>query len=219
MTTGHHLLAVMRDAESARRVVDDLTAHGLDGASIQVDEARDESDALRAEMAAETTDSVMSPQGVFIASKEGARGTVLFTVVGSVVALLVCIPVAMIDVGLTYWARYAIEAGFLVLMVFLIGYVLGGAWAWNPEEQMAAERGVVVRVPASTPELAQIIIEADPIRLDEVTADGRPVAIIHTDGVTADSHLAPKVSDTVHHVRDAVEEQRGADPTERRADP
>jgi hypothetical protein len=181
MRTDHHLLAVMRDDESARRVARHLVAEGVDTDSIRLGRDADEADSLRAEMAAETTESVIAPQAVFIASKEGIRGTMLFTIIGSVLALLVCIPVAFIDVGLTYPQRYALEAGFLILMVFLIAYVLGGGWAWNDEEEMAAERGVLLRVAASSPEIAQVIVNAHPIRVDEVTADGRPIAVIHTE--------------------------------------
>jgi hypothetical protein len=73
---------------------------------------------------------VTSPQAVFLA-REGFHGTVLFALVGSALALLVCIPIAMIDVGLAHGQRYRVEA--------------------------------------------------DPIRLDAVTADGRPITVVHTE--------------------------------------
>jgi hypothetical protein len=212
MEMRHHLLAVMPDDDSADRLARRLLNEGI--AVQPVTDATDEADALRSEMAAETNDAVVSPQGVFIASKEGMRGTVLFTVIGSVIAVLIAAPVALIDVGLNYWARFVIEASFLVFMVFLIAYVLGGAWAWNPEQPLAVERGVLLRVDDTSQHATALILEASPIRVDEVTADGRPVATIHTEGDRADNQWGPKIDDTVEHVRDAVDEQRRADPTE-----
>jgi membrane protein YdbS with pleckstrin-like domain len=214
MDTGHHLLAVMPDTESAERLAQRLRDEGVSADSIHVDDARDDADALRAEMAAEMNDAVVAPQAVFIASKEGVRGTALFTLIGSIVALIVTVPIAFIDVGLNYWARFVIEASFLIFMVFLIAYVLGGAWAWNPEQKMAAERGVVLRIRETSPRITDLVIEAGPIRVDEVAADGAPLSTVHTEGSDADEQMMPKVEDTIDHIRDAMDEQRRADPTD-----
>jgi hypothetical protein len=170
----------MRDDESAQRVSRNLSGAGVGAADIRVGRRDDEPDALRAEMAAQTAGAVMSPPGVVMA-QEGKRGMLLFALVGSLVALLLCIPVALIDVGLVYWQRYLLEAALLVFMMFLISYMVGGSAAWNDEQSMAAEVGVVLRVSDASRETTQIIVDDDPIRVDEVTAGGRPIAEVHTE--------------------------------------
>jgi hypothetical protein len=170
----------MRDDESAQRLARDLVAAGVGADDIRIGREVDEPAALRAEMAAQTSAMVMSPPGAVIA-QEGRRTTMLVAVVGSVAALLVCIPIALIDVGLVFWQRYLLEAGLLMLMVLLISYMIGGSWAWNDEQSMAAEEGVVVRVSDNSSAIAQIVVGSDPIRVDEVSADGRPIAAIHTE--------------------------------------
>lgn len=201
MERTHHLVAVMPDRSSADRLADELQRGGVSADRIHVAREVDEVDSLRAEEAAETKDAVIAPQAVFIASKESTRGTVIIGAVATAVALLVAALVALIDVGLTYWARYSIEAPFLVFLVLLIAYPLGGAWAWRTDASLAAERGVVVRVDEATPELAAMIVRAAPIRLDEVTSDGVTVDALHTEGSDADTNMARKAGDTVGHLR------------------
>lgn len=208
MSRRQHLVAVMPDAESAARLARGLRQRGVAAESIATGERLVETEALRAEVAAETTDAVVAPQAAFIASKEAVRGTALFTLVGSIAALAIAAPIALIEVaGLDYWARYLIEAAFLVFMVFLIAYVLGGAWGWDPERPLAAERGVVVRIDDISPQIEQFVIAEGPLRVDRVTDDGAPAGAVHTEGTHADEHIKPKVGDTVHRVQESMRDQ------------
>lgn len=209
-----HLLAVMPDVDSANQLARTLLDRGMDADRIRVDDEADEADALWAEMAAETTDSVIAPQAVYIASKEGNRGAVFVSLVVASGALVVAALAALVDVGLNYWARFAFEGGFLVFLSIIMGYMHGAAWAWDPEQKMAAERGVVVRIADASPDVAETVIDAGPIRLDEVSVDGGPVAAVHDEGAAADHDLARKLGDTVGHMRHAIDDERHADPTD-----
>lgn len=213
MNRRQHLVAVMPDSESADRLARDLRKRGVAAESIRTANSDTDTEALRAEVAAETTDGIVAPQAVFIASKEAVRGTALFSLVGSIAALVIAVPIALIEVGgLDYWARYLIEAAFLVFMVFLIAYVLGGAWGWDPERPLAAERGVVVRIDDTSSETERFVIAEGPLRVDRVADDGAPAGTVHTEGSHADERIVPKVDDTVHRVQESMHEQTRRDP-------
>jgi hypothetical protein len=135
---------------------------------------------LRAEMQSEVADGVAAFP--FVATRRGARGFAGVAALGTVVALVLAVPLAFIDIGGAYWLRYLFVAAFLVLLAWTIAFVVGFGMGMNrPQEQMAAERGVTLQAP-STPETRADLARRHPIRLDEVDATGEPVRILESEG-------------------------------------
>lgn len=199
-----HLIAVLRTQADVARVRERLLAEGVAESEIAVDAAADEIPALRAEMRAELSDAVVLPHAAFIADKEGARGFLLSFAALALIGIVVSFPLALIDVGLSYWTRFLVIAGTILIMAFTIALVLGTAWgSRNTDDPSAASRGVIMRIGEDTARIRDILAAADPIRVDEITADGEPAATVYTESRDADRNLAPKVADTVEHMRDA----------------
>ena len=54
----------------------------------------------------------------------------------------------------------------------------------RPNEPMAAEQGVVVRVRHDRDDVRQLMLAAQPLRLDVVDDEGRPIETVAQDGTT-----------------------------------
>ncbi|HEY7627702.1 MAG TPA: hypothetical protein VH761_11565 [Ilumatobacteraceae bacterium] len=198
-----HVIAVLRSREAADRVVDRLVASGVNRQLITVDDPADETPALRAEMRAELSDAVILPQASFIADKEGARGFGLTLLLTGLIALVLAFPIALIDYGLSYWSRFLVAAGITVGLALMIALVFGIAWgSSDPNKPAAAQRGTTLRVRVDNESVKRIIVEADPIRVDEITEQGEPAAAVHTENQAADDNLADKAIDTVAHMKE-----------------
>jgi len=206
-----HVIAVLRTAEEAERVARRLVDAGVPESKISVDEPRDEGPALRAEMRAELTESVASPQAALIAHKSGNRGFLLTFSIAATVAIVLSFPLALIDFGLSsYWTRWITTVLVLLAVAFVVSLVLGLTWGSPAVDQpAAAHRGTVIRIAEDNDRVKQILIDADPIRVDEVTAAGEPAGSVFNESVAADpENLGGKVSDTVDHMRDESQKPR-----------
>jgi len=206
-----HVIAVLRSPGEAERVARRLVDAGVPEYKISVDDQRDEGPALRAEMRAELTESVASPQAALIAHKSGNRGFLVIFSIAAAVAIVLSFPLALIDFGLSsYWTRWITAVLVLLAMAFVVSLVLGLTWGSPPVDQpSAAHRGTVIRVKDDNDRVKQILIDADPIRVDEVTAAGEPAGAVFNEAVAADpDQLTGKISETVDHIKDESQKPR-----------
>ena len=177
-----HLLAVFPTADTAREAQQSLRAAGVPADAIEFDDPGDETSSLRAEMREELDDAWVLPQAAFIAPKEGARSFVVLTAVTCVVGAIVGVPLAFIDFGMTFWTRLLLIEGLLVATGVAIGLVLGPSLGVKrPNEPMAAQRGITVRVRQNDAPTRACLSAFNPVRLDEVTVDGEPVSTVATE--------------------------------------
>ena len=205
------VIAVLRTPEEAELVARRLVDAGVPQSKISVDEQRDEAAALRAEMRAELTESVASPQAALIANKSGNRGFLLTFSIAATVAIVLSFPLALIDFGLSsYWTRWITTVLVLLALAFVVSLVLGLAWGSPAVDQpAAAHRGTVIRVAADDDRVKQILIDAHPIRVDEVTAAGEPAGSVFNESAAAEPDtLGGKVAETVEHMKDESNKPR-----------
>jgi hypothetical protein len=176
----NHLVAVFDDRRAADAARQALLRLGLDRDEVVIGDGDDHVASLRAEMQSEVADGIATLP--FVSTSRGRRGFATVAVLGTAIALVLAVPLAFIDIGGEYWLRYLFVAGFLALLAWTIGFVVGFGMGMNrPEERMAAERGVTLHVP-STPAARGLLERRQPIRLDEVDATGEPVQVIHSEG-------------------------------------
>ena len=198
-----HLLAVMRSSADADRVRRRLIDMGVPAAAIVIDDEADITMSLRSEMRAELDDAVVMPQAAMIMPKEGGRGFLLVGVVALVISAAIAIPIAFIDYGLDYWARFliafAIVAVFALAFALVIGPSLGSK---DHDDVAAAMRGTLLRVNESSDSIRETIIAADPIRVDAITPTNEPVSTVFTESRDIDTKAMPKIVDTAHQVAD-----------------
>jgi hypothetical protein len=184
----HELLAVYPDQETADRVIEELrTRFYQDDAHEGTDE--DRRDALNAEMSDEMRASYAAPQAGFIYPKESMKTVAWMMPLAIVVGALVMLPLAFFVHGMTLFVRVAAAVGVGAALGATSALVLMALGQKNPDEPMAAERGVTVRVPDDRDELRRVMLEAHPIRLDVVDDRGRPIETIATE---PDASLDPR---------------------------
>jgi hypothetical protein len=197
-----HLIAVMRSRGEAEHVVTRLTRMGLDPAVTRIDDDADYSTALRAEMRQELDEAVIMPQASFVATKEGSRGFVSMMLVALVVCAVVALPLALIDFGAAYWSRYLIVFAVLAVLALAFGLVFGPSLGTKDGDDVAAAtRGTVLRIADNAPWIRNVLVDSDPIRVDETTRHGEPVATLFTESQDIDAHPVAQIKDTAAHVR------------------
>lgn len=174
----HELLAVYPDHETAERVLAELRAQLHEpGAHEGTDQ--DRRDSLNAEMGEEMRQSFTAPQAGIIYTKEAMKTGAWMMPLCVVLGIVVALPIA-------FMFESEVSTGGRIIAAVAIGAAMGGTVALilmslgqkNPDEPMAAERGVTVRVPDDTDELRRVMIAAHPIRLDVVDDEGRPIETI-----------------------------------------
>lgn len=177
----HELLGVYADDMTAERVIIDLREHAhvtaIRGTEL------DEQHSLNAEMREETTGSAIAPPVGVIPTKEAARTGSAFIPVGILIGLVVAMPIAFLFPGeLSSGARLAM-GGFIGLVFGVSGgLVLTSLGQKRPTERMAAEEGVTVHVKHDTEEVRRLMLAAQPLRLDVVDDQGRPIETLATQG-------------------------------------
>lgn len=123
--------------------------------------------------------SFVSPQAGIVYTKEAMKTGAWMMPVFIVVGVLVALPIAfMFQSDASTGVRVLAALGIGVAMGGTVALVLMALGQKNPDEPMAAERGVTVRVPDDTEELRRVMIAAHPIRLDVVDDEGRPIETI-----------------------------------------
>lgn len=176
------LLAVFPTIARAEQARDALLARGVPPASMRIDEESDEIASLRAEMREELTHAWIVPNAAFVATKEGIKGMGVVGFIAIAIALAIAVPLAFLDFGSTFWVRLAWFSVIAVALGGTIGFVAGGAAGTkSPAELLGAQRGTVLRVNEDTPEIREVLLGLDPIRMDEVTDEDRPVRTVATE--------------------------------------
>ena len=180
------LLGVYRDRDEAEATARDLVERAaIPPESLHVGDPADYELAIRAEMDAETSESVGSPGlGAFM-TKEMFRGATVFALVLGGVGVVVGAVLGLVYPGASSWsAGERLLLGIVIGALFFgtVGALIGGGLAMkSPEDRLAAERGVPVRVDVVSPDAQQVMTEHDPIRLDRL-ADTRRLETLATEG-------------------------------------
>jgi hypothetical protein len=176
----NHLVAVFPDRRAADEARESLVHLGVADADVLIGDNDDHVASLRAEMQSEVSDGLVTLP--FVVTRRGVRGFITVATITTFAALLLALPLALIDIGGEYWVRYLFIAAFLTLLGSVYSLVIGFGMGMNrPEEAMAAERGVTLQAP-STPEARADLERRHPIRLDEVDATGEPVRVVESEG-------------------------------------
>lgn len=188
-------LGVFQDRQRAEAAAERLREAGVDESHIRVGHDADSRASLEAEMREEMEESWLSPQGAFLAPKEAAKGLSLVIPIGVAVGVLVALPFAFFSTfgGASIWLRLVIAVATGAIAGGTIGFIVGGGMAVKgPDEPLAAERGVPVRVADAGDEVVDALADEDPVRLDTVAPSGRKTSTVETeeerspDGVVED---------------------------------
>jgi hypothetical protein len=173
MTT---VIGVYREAEELEAVARDLVAHGVPEADIRIGADEDHYQSISAEMEAEVSDSWGSAGlGTFLTA-EMMRGAVVFIVIGAAVGIVIGIPIGLLLYSHTSSMVTRLGVGALIGVLFggTVGAILGGGLAMqSPEEGLAAESGLTVRVEHDSPEIEAAMTSHDPVRLDVFSGQRR----------------------------------------------
>lgn len=177
------LIAVYPDDGTAREVAAEVRGRAA-AAVVRVDDPHDRVDSLRAEMREELEHSILSPQAGILLPKESTKSLLVAIPLGAVVGAVLLIPLAAVAFDDTSFAALALWAGIIgAVMGGTIAYLVGSAMAIaGPAAQSAGHAGVPVRVEGElTPEVVGVLAAAEPLRIDLVTEEGRPVATLLTE--------------------------------------
>jgi hypothetical protein len=170
------LLVVFPDRATAAAARAALLDHGVTPAEVRIDEALDDVASLRAEMHEELTEAWVVPNAAAVYPSGAARGLALTSLVGVVLGVLAAFPLALLDLGGSYWTRWIVfaivGAGFGLAVSLVVGPATG---APRPDAPPAAARGVSLRVDRDDTDLRRLLAGFDPVRLDQITREGDPV--------------------------------------------
>lgn len=177
-------LGVFKDRESAAAAAERAKSAGADDSGIRVGNGADSRASLEAEMREEMEESWLSPQAALAATKESAKGMSVAIPIAAALGVLVTLPFAFIvtfgDASL--WLRIAIAASIGAMGGATVGFIIGGGMAMKgPDESLAAERGVTVRVADARGDVVEALGEEEPIRLDTVAPSGRKTSTVSTE--------------------------------------
>jgi hypothetical protein len=171
------LLVVYPDpahAEAARAALVDA---GIAPEDIHVGDETDTIASLRGEMREELSRPWIVPRSGVTHPAE--RSAVMMAGLGMAIAVLAAFPIALVDFGATYWTRWFVVAVVAGLFASTIGMFAGPArLPQSGNEGSAATRGTLLRVNHDSAGLRRVLAELDPIRIDEVTHDGDPIAMV-----------------------------------------
>lgn len=170
------LLVVYPDRQRAQAAATALLDAGIPQEQVHVDEEPDTIASLRAEMHDELTKAWVVPNAAVVYPAGSAWGLSIVAMIGATIGLLAAFPLALIDVGSTYWVRWIVWAvvgmGFGLAVAFVVGPAGG---APRPGELPPAARGTLLRVEQDSAELRRLLAQLDPIRMDEVSHEGEPI--------------------------------------------
>lgn len=193
------LLVVYPTRQRAEAVRAHLLHLGISPAAVQVDEEADEIASLRAEMREELSQAWIVPNAGLVATKESVRGMVAVGAIATLASLAVAIPLAFVDFVATLGVRLVWFSVIAIALGGTVGFVAGGAAsAKRPAELMAAQRGTVLRVSDDSPALRRVLLETEPIRLDEVGHDDRPIETVMTEDDADDRGTFDEIAANAH---------------------
>lgn len=167
------LIGVYRSEGEASAVAEHAVALGVRPAQVHVGEVDDQQLSLVAEMQEESKGSWGVPPVNISYPKEATKATSLATVLLVGAFVLLSLPFALIPFGdMVWWSR--------LILVVIVGALLGGTIAFiagpalglkRPDEPLAADRGVTVRVTTTSHEVAEMMASHHPIRLDRISGE------------------------------------------------
>lgn len=167
------LIGVYRSEGEASAVAEQAVALGVQPGQVHVGEVGDEQLSLVAEMQEEAGGTWGVPPVNVSYPKEATKATSLATVLLVGAFMLLGLPFALIPFGdMVWWTR--------VILVVIVGAVLGGTIAFiagpamglkRPDEPLAADRGITVRVASADDQVAEMMASHHPIRLDRYSGD------------------------------------------------
>lgn len=132
---------------------------------------------LRAEMDQETSDVIGSPGLGAVMTKEMFRGATLFGLGLGGIGVVVGAALGLVLPGASGWSTGGkVLLGIVIGALFFgtVGTLLGGGLAMkSPEDRLAAERGVPVRVDSVSVDAEQVLVAHHPIRLDVLSGTRR----------------------------------------------
>ncbi|HVT77031.1 MAG TPA: hypothetical protein VHD87_08380 [Acidimicrobiales bacterium] len=186
----HELLAVYPDQETADHVIEELKRRFYER-DVHEGTDQDRRDSLNAEMSDEMRASFAAPQVGVIYPKEAMKTAAWMMPLFIAVGMVIMLPIALAVHGSHLATGTRVVAGLLIgaALGATMALILMGLGEKNPDEAMAAERGVVVRVGEDRDDLRSFMLESHPIRLDVVDDRGRPIQTIATE---PDTSLEPR---------------------------
>jgi hypothetical protein len=189
------LLAVFPDPQRAQAARTALLDSGLSDSDVRIDEDLDAVVSLRAEMHDEMRRAWVVPNAGVAYPAEAARGLAMVSVVAVAVGIAAAFPLALLDVGATYWLRWVVFAVVGAAFGLAVSLVIGPAGgAPRPGEQPAAARGTVLHVDRDTPVVRDVLLGHDPIRIDEISRRGDPLDVVLRERPDAAAETAKDIS-------------------------
>lgn len=187
------VVGVFHTEVEAREVAARATSLGADPAGVRVGAEVDHYRAIRSEMQEEVGESWMSPQAGVAYPKEAAKGLTAASAVSAAIGALILLPFAALPISdLSLVVKLLVMAGIGAVLGLTIGSIVGPSVSVKrPNEGLAAERGVVVRVSPATEAIEQMMIEHAPIRIDRFV--GEDLEVVQTEDLTADGGLLDEV--------------------------
>lgn len=176
------LVAVYPDRHRADAARQALCDGGTPPERIHIDEDLAALESLKGEMHDELSRAWVIPNAGVAYPSEAARGLLLSSVIGVGLGVAAAFPLALIDVGSSYWVRWVVFALVGASFGATVSLVAGSAaGAPRPGALPAAVRGTVVRVEDDSPEIQRILTELGPLRIDEFSHDGLPISTVYTE--------------------------------------
>lgn len=163
------------DAATAERAVTDLVGDG----AVRVNDPADVRAARIADTQADTRGA--SPLGPApVMTGKTVRSSLFFAVVGAVAGTVLALPVALLLwSGATFGTNLLLAAAIGVAGGGVVGWLAGGYLGGTVSTQpLPVDRGTVVAVDSTTDEVTKALIDAHPIRVEHVGADGQLIAIV-----------------------------------------
>lgn len=164
------LLAVYPDRDRAERAVKEIGGKAP-RAHIVLDDPGDARAAVEAEMKAEVANSWASPGMGVLVTPEMMRGALLMMFIVGISGLVVGAPLGLLafEPGWPLWFRLALGAGIGAVFGGTVGALVGGGLGVHPpDEPLAGERGVPVRVDHADHDMVTVLRRFEPLRIDEI---------------------------------------------------
>ena len=180
------IVGVFEDEERAAAAAE-RAGTAASGADVRVGDARDERAALRGEMREETEHVMAAPGNVGPFTKEMTKGIVLCTLLCAGVGVVLALVLGFLPVAerFSLWGRVVVAVLIGGFAGATVGFVVGGGFAAKgPGDKLASERGVAVGVTveeAQAGKAAEALAEQEPIRVDVMRGEGRPVTTVATE--------------------------------------
>jgi len=179
---GHDLIAVFRTkAEAVDAGMALVGAGAAAEEDVVVGETGDRESVLTAEM---QTEIGRSPLWRALMTRHGSLPSVLVMgITGWIASAAIAFALALIDFGPDgYWERFVIAFVVVVTMGTMVSLLaIGGIATASTDAPLASERGVTLHVHHASDASCEMLLQMNPLRVDEMGARGQPAAGIHVE--------------------------------------